>query len=406
MRAGAADPAPLSEEDQARKLEALLKESVRSQLMSDVPLGAFLSGGIDSSIIVGLMAGLMDRPVKTFTIGFREADFSEMTFARQVAEKYKTEHRELIVEPESVALLPRLVEGLDEPFADPSAIPTYYVCRMAREHVTVCLSGDGGDEGFAGYRRYQWALKYAKLDWLPLAARRALFGPIQRLGLPLRYRNAARRFSLDPVERYADVFTYWSGPARNGLLSPDLRAMAAERDDFKLLRAVHEQASPADYLTRLQLIDIQSYLPDDILVKSDRMSMLNSLEVRVPLLDHRVLEHALSIPPGLRLGKRILREACGHLLPPNLLKRRKMGFGVPIKHWFRDDWKEYARDLLLGPRGRERGLFDTRAVQAFLEERTEESGNASANLYALLLLEEWCRQYLDQGQRAQPQSRR
>src|SRR5438093_689792 len=280
--ASRSEPAPPSEEECARKVEALLREVVRSQLMSDVPLGAFLSGGIDSSIIVGLMAWLMDQPVKTFTIGFRETDFSEMAFARQVAEKYQTEHRELIVDPESVELLPRLVAGLDEPFADPSAIPTYYVCRMAREHVTVCLSGDGGDEGFAGYRRYQWALKYAKLDWVPLAARRALLWPLARVKLPSRYRAAARRLSLDAATRYADVFTYWGGPERNALLSPDLRALAEERGDFKLLRSLYERASPADYLTRLQYMDIQSYLPDDILVKGDRMSMLNSLEVRVP----------------------------------------------------------------------------------------------------------------------------
>jgi asparagine synthase (glutamine-hydrolysing) len=385
----------LSEEEQARRLQDLLRESVRGQLMSDVPLGAFLSGGIDSSIIVGLMAELMDQPVRTFTIGFRQAEFSEAGHARRIAAQHRTEHRELIVEPDSVDLLPRIVHQFDEPFADPSAIPTFYVCRMAREHVTVCLSGDGGDEGFAGYQRYRWALKFSGMDWLPAGLRGAAFGALEKVLPRSRYKTAARRFALHPAVRYADVFSYFGTAARNRLLSGDLRRLGREGEDFALLRELHDRAAPADYLSRLQYIDILSYLPDDILVKTDRMSMLNSLEVRVPLLDHRVLEYAATLPSRLRLGKRILKKAAGHLLPADLLSRRKKGFGVPLKHWFRDDWSGYAGDLLSSRRAAERGFFDAGEVKAIVEARQDGGGMDTQTVYALVVFEEWCRQYLD-----------
>jgi asparagine synthase (glutamine-hydrolysing) len=392
---GTGKPSELSEEEHARKLQDLLRESVRGQLMSDVPLGAFLSGGIDSSIIVGFMAELMDQPVKTFTIGFREADFSEVDHARRIAGQHRTEHRELIVEPDSVDLLPRIVRQFDEPFADPSAIPTYHVCRMAREHVTVCLSGDGGDEGFAGYRRYQWALKFSGMDWLPAGLRSAAFGALEKVLPRSRYKTAARRFALHPALRYADVFSYFGRTARSRLLSGDLRRIGNEGEEFALLRELHDRAAPADDLSRLQYMDILSYLPDDILVKTDRMSMLNSLEVRVPLLDHRVLEYAATVPSELRLGKRILKKAAGHLLPADLLSRPKMGFGVPLKHWFKDDWRGYAGDLLSSRRAAERGFFDVGEVKAMVEARAGAGGADTQTVYALVVFEEWCRQYLD-----------
>lgn len=389
---------PASEEECAQRVGEMLREAVKGQLMSDVPLGAFLSGGVDSSIIVGLMSELTGRPVKTFTIGFREEDFSELPFARKVAEKYQTEHHELIVEPESVDLLPRLVSELDEPFADPASIPTYYVCRLAREHVTVCLSGDGGDEGFAGYLRYQWALKYAKLDGVPAGLRRVFFGQMARL-LSGRYGKAAERLSLDPATRYGDFMGYLRGPALHGLLSPDVERSTSGRPDLARILELDARVSRADYLTRLQYIDIQTYLPDDILVKTDRMSMLNSLEVRVPFVDHRILEYAATIPSAWRLGKGILKRAMEPLLPPEVLTRRKMGFGVPLKHWFRGDWREYTRDLLLGKRARERGLLDARKVNAMADGYLNERGVKTTSMYTLVVLEEWCRQYLDQPQR-------
>ena len=389
---------PASEEECAERLGELLRESVKGQLMSDVPLGAFLSGGVDSSIIVGLMSELTDRPVKTFTIGFREEDFSELPFARQVADKYQTEHQELIVEPESVDLLPKLVREFDEPFADPASIPTYYVCRLAREHVTVCLSGDGGDEAFAGYLRYQWALKYAKLDGLPTALRKLFFGQMARL-LSGRFRKGAERLALDPATRYGDFMGYLRGPALHGLLSPDVERVARARPDLARILELDARVSRADYLTRLQYIDIQTYLPDNILVKTDRMSMLNSLEVRVPFLDHRLLEYAATIPPAWRLGKGILKRAMAPLLPTEVLERRKMGFGVPLKHWFRGDWREYTRDLLLGKRARERGLLDARKVQQMADDYLDERGVKTSIMYTLVVLEEWCRQHVDQPQR-------
>jgi len=391
-----AGPRHTSEEECARSLEDLLRTSVKSQLMSDVPLGAFLSGGIDSSIVVGLMAELTHRPVKTFTIGFREEEYSEVEHARKLAERHGTEHRELIVEPESLDLIPRLVRQLDEPFADASAIPTYYVSRMAREHVTVCLSGDGGDEGFAGYQRYRWALKHSGLDWLPGSWRSAAFSALGKLLSRSRYAAAARRFALDPVSRYADLIGYTGGAVLHGLLSGDLDRLARQRPDFAFIRDLYERADGADYLTRLQYIDINSYLPDDILVKSDRMSMLCSLEVRVPLLDHRILEFAARVPPKWRLGKRILKRAAARLVPQELLERRKKGFGVPLKHWFRGDWREYTRDLLLGRTARERGFLDPRGVESLLDAQLAGRAGATAGVFALVMLEEWCRQHLDQ----------
>jgi asparagine synthase (glutamine-hydrolysing) len=391
---------PRSEDEAAERLEAILRESVRSQLMSDVPLGAFLSGGIDSSIVVGLMAELTNRPVQTFTIGFREAAYNEIEPARRVAEQHRTEHRELIVDPDSLEVLPRLARQLDEPFADASAIPTYYLCRMAREHVTVALSGDGGDEGFAGYRRYRWALKYARFDGLPAGLRRLAGAAFARLGLRGRLAEAARRMALDPASRYADLFGYMSDGSARSLLSPDLARVAASRPAGALIRELHDRAASTDYLTRLQYIDVESYLPDDILVKTDRMSMLNSLEVRVPLLDHRVIEYSATLEPSWRLGKRILKKAAGRLLPPDLLDRPKTGFGVPLKHWFRGDWDGYVRDLLLGKRSRERGLYDARSIESLIEKRSATASRVTNSLYALVMLEEWCRQYLDQPQSA------
>ena len=391
--------APASEEECAERVASLVREAVQSQLLSDVPLGALLSGGIDSSIMVALMAELTGGPVKTFTIGFREEDFSELPYARQVAEKYGTEHHELVVEPESVEMLPRLIQAFDEPFADPASVPTYYVCRLAREHVTVCLSGDGGDEAFAGYRRYQWALKYARFDSLPGRLRSAFFASMARF-LPSRYRRAAERLALDPASRYGELTGYLRGPALHGLFSPGLEKTASARPDLALIRELDARVELADPLKKLQYIDIQTYLPDDILVKTDRMSMLNSLEARVPFLDHRLLEYAASIPSQWRLGKHILKKALGHLLPPEILDRGKMGFGVPLKHWFRGDWREYSRELLLGQRARERGFFDPAKVEALADAHLAERGATTSSLYALVVLEEWCRQHLDQPQRA------
>jgi asparagine synthase (glutamine-hydrolysing) len=401
----AAGPAPATEEAAAERLEHILRDSVRGQLMSDVPLGAFLSGGIDSTIVVGLMASLMDRPVKTFTIGFREEDFSEVGHARKVAALHRTEHRELVVDPESVDLLPRILRQFDEPFADASAIPTYYLSRMAREDVTVALSGDGGDEGFAGYRRYRWALKYAGLDGLPFPLRKLIFGVLARVLPSPRWRTAARRLSLDPALRYADVFGYRDAAGSRSLLCPDLRERTRARPEHALIRDLHRRAG-GDEITRLQWIDIETYLPDDILVKTDRMSMAHSLEVRVPLLDHRVIEYALSLPSAWRLGKRILKKAAGSLIPPDLLHRPKMGFGVPLKHWFRGDWSTYARDLLLGRRSRERGLLDPAAVEALLGGHAAGRANATNDIYALVVLEEWCRERLDAPARPAAAARR
>ncbi len=396
--------APETGRSDAEWLEGLrwhLQDSVSRHLISDVPIGAFLSGGMDSSTVVALMAQATSGQIRTFSIGFDEADFDELAHARQVAQRYGTQHFEFIVKPDALEALPRLVSQFDEPFADASALPTYYVSKITREHVTVALSGDGGDENFVGYLRYARALAlHERLDRFPGTLARGLFRLARRL-VPANVRGHGylEMLGADPVERYFRMTAFQRSQGLRRLLSREAQTHVAPEADPASLRALAQTGATGDYASTLQYLDVQRYLPDDILTKVDRTSMLVSLETRVPLLDHVLMEFVATMPTGLKFqngaGKVILKRAMSPDLPADTVTRRKMGFGVPLAAWLRKELGDYARDVLEGRRSRERGFVDPRAVSAALEEHRSGVRDRSGHIWALLCLEEWARRWLD-----------
>jgi asparagine synthase (glutamine-hydrolysing) len=382
-------------------LRAQLADAVQSHLVSDVPIGAFLSGGVDSGSVVALMARAAQGPVRTFSIGFEDEAFDEVGYARQVARRYGTDHYEFVVKPDALEALPRLAWQFDEPFADSSALPTYYVSKITREHVTVGLSGDGGDENFAGYTRYARALAlHHRFDRGP----GRLVRPFLALGgrlLPTGARGQGYLALLgaEPVERYYQIMTGGRLGALRGLLAADMRDSVMPGLGPDRFRAHAGAAAAHDYVAAMQRIDIETYLPEDILTKVDRTSMLVSLEARVPLLDHVLMEYVATMPTALKLsdagGKAILKRAMADALPPDVLHRRKMGFGVPLARWFRAELGDHAREVLLDDRTRRRGLLDTAAVARLLEEHRSGRRDRATMLWTLLCLEEWARVWLD-----------
>jgi len=382
-------------------LRAQLADAVQSHLVSDVPIGAFLSGGVDSGSVVALMARAAQGPVRTFSIGFEDEAFDEVGYARQVAQRYHTDHYEFVVKPDALEALPRLAWQFDEPFADSSALPTYYVSKITREHVTVGLSGDGGDENFAGYTRYARALALHRgLDRGP----GRLVRPFLALGgrlLPTGARGQGYLALLgaDPVDRYYQIMTGGRIGALRGLLGADVRDSVMPGLGPDRFRAHAGAAAAHDYVAALQRIDIETYLPEDILTKVDRTSMLVSLEARVPLLDHVLMEYVATMPTALKLsdagGKAIFKHAMADALPHDVLHRPKMGFGVPLARWFRAELGDHAREVLLDGRTRRRGLLDTDAVAGLLEEHRSGRRDRATLLWAVLCLEEWARVWLD-----------
>jgi asparagine synthase (glutamine-hydrolysing) len=367
------DPSP-SPEEAVAKLRELLAEAVRIRLMSDVPLGAFLSGGIDSSVVVALMAQASASPVKTFSIGFEEEDFSELEHARKVARHLGTDHHELVVKPRALELLPTLVWGMDEPFSDASMIPTYHVGEMARREVTVALSGDGGDEAYAGYTTYPWARQYTRMDTVPSFVRRLLDVPARWLPADHPLGRKLHRIAVDAVDRHLEVMSHFPPRDLAGVLSPALRQATQRHDPYAAMRAIHARARrTVGDVPALLYLDAMTYMTDDVLVKVDRTSMLNSLEVRAPLLDHRVLEYVARLPFRYKLRgditKWALKECARTLLPENILQRPKQGFGVPLERWFGADFGRLAREVLLDPRARDRGWLDPAGVQRVLARR-------------------------------------
>jgi len=389
------------ETEWVEQLDHLLHEAVRLHLVADVPVGAFLSGGLDSSTVAACMARSTSGPIKTFSIGFDEADYDELRYARMVANRYGTDHFELVVKPDVMEILPRLAWQLDEPFADASAVPTYCVSRITRDHVTVALSGDGGDENYAGYQRYVDAVRFHdRIDRAPLS----LLKPIARWAGARRAPGARGReflqaHGMSPIDRYARMLTYQTPETLAGLLSDDAMAEIDLGGPQRALRRLAERAGTDDYLSTLQYVDVHHYLPEDILTKVDRMTMLTSLEARVPLLDHVVMEHAARIPARLKLrdgtGKYILKEAMRRHLPAEMLSRRKMGFGVPLAQWFRKDLKDFARDILLDPRTRQRGILRPERVAQLLDVHQAGTRDYSSQLWSLICFEQWCRQWWD-----------
>jgi asparagine synthase (glutamine-hydrolysing) len=377
-----------------------LADAVRSHLVADVPVGAFLSGGMDSATVVALMARAATGPVRTFSIGFDEARFDELEHARRVARRHRTDHCELVVKPDALEALPRLAWQFDEPFADASALPTYYVSKITREHVTVALSGDGGDENFAGYLRYARALGlHRTVDGGPLVLLRPLLRLAARLLPPgARGQGTLELLGADPIERYLRLVTFERAATLRALLTAEARANVGPAVSAEPFRRLARESRAPDYVSTLQYLDVATYLPDDILTKVDRASMLVSLEARVPLLDHLLMEYVATIPTALKLrqgtGKAILKRAMAPDLPGETLGRRKMGFGVPLAAWFRRELAEYARDVLLDSRTRQRGLLAPAAVARLLDEHAA-GRDHSSRIWALLCLEEWARRWLD-----------
>ena len=394
----AGETTKLSFEDASVQLRERLEESVRSHFMSDVPFGAFLSGGIDSSIVCALMARLMDRPVKTFTIGFEGAPEDETVYARRVAEHIGAEHHEFVVRPDALSILPGLVWHMDEPLADSSTLPTWAVSEMARKHVTVVLSGDGGDETFAGYETYRHARMYADADAVPQALRRALASAAGRVA-PERWRRRLSRLATDPITRHLEIMSIATPSEWRLLLAPDLRAAVAGFDPLAEL-APHAAGFARRDLRALLQLDLTTYMTDDVLAKVDRMSMAHSLEVRVPLLDRDVVEFASRVPFEYKLrggtSKALLKHAVRDLLPPDILSRGKQGFAVPIRRWFGDRFDAFVGDVLAESSVRRRGVFDPRAVAATAA-AAKDDARAARRLWSLIVFELWARAFLDRA---------
>jgi asparagine synthase (glutamine-hydrolysing) len=393
-----------SEEAWREELRSTLDEAVRIHMRSDVPVGALLSGGIDSSLTVALAAGHTPEPLRTFSVGFREAGVSELPWAREVAARYHTAHTEYTLEPQGIETLPALVRHFDEPFADASAVPTSHIAGVAARSVKVCLSGDGGDEGFAGYEAYRKARSLAAADLVPIAARRLLLGPIERRWPEWRRGKGALRFlTSSPADRYVELMGSADHATRTWLLSPDFERAAAV-DPYDGIRALHRRFAAHDEVGRLQRIDVETYLPDDILVKADRASMLHSLELRVPLLDHKVLELAFRMPTRVKLrggrGKAILRDTFAGLLPPSIRTRGKQGFGIPAQAWLRGDLSGLVRDTFADARTRQRGVFDPAGLDRLLAASTRGGRDLGNEVWSVLVLELWFREVVDHVQPA------
>jgi asparagine synthase (glutamine-hydrolysing) len=397
----------VDEEEAGERAIQILREAVQVRLMSEVPLGAFLSGGIDSSAVVALMSEVSDRPVKTFSIGFEEQDFSELHHARRVAEHVGADHHEFIVRPDVLDVLPTLVEHYGEPYADSSAIPTYYVSRETRKHVTVALNGDGGDECFAGYERYVAMRLAERYHRLPGALRKLVIEQAielmpevgsyaKRVGRAKRFMRAA---SLPKVERYMHWVSTFNSGAKQELYSPEFIRRTQEYTASDFLKPWFSKANGAGIIDATLLTDTMTYLPNDLLVKVDIASMAVSLEARSPFLDHHVIEFAASLPENLKLRgittKYLLKRVLKRLLPAENLNRKKMGFGVPLSHWFRGSLQGFLREILLSEKALNRNLFKPESVLRLIELHTRGERDVAHQLWTLLMLELWFQRFID-----------
>jgi len=383
----------------AAEVSARLREATRIRLMSEVPLGAFLSGGVDSSAVVAMMSGLSQDPVKTCSIAFGVREYDESKYAADVAQQFHTDHFVREVDTDDFGLLDTLAQVYDEPFADSSAIPTYRVCQLARTRVTVALSGDGGDESFAGYRRYRWFMNEESVrSRVPGALRGPVFGTLGRwypkLDRAPRFLRAKATFEAiarDSVDGYFHGVCVTPDRVRLPLYSDDFLRRLGDYRAIEVFRR-HARDCPAeDPLSLVQYLDFKTYLPGDILVKVDRASMAHSLEVRCPILDYTFVDWASGLPPGLKLrqgeGKYIFKKALEPLLPQDILYRRKMGFAVPLAAWLRGPLRQRVRDRLLGPRADQGGIFASEAIGRLVRQHETGARDHSAVLWALLMLD-------------------
>jgi asparagine synthase (glutamine-hydrolysing) len=393
----------ISERDAIDEMMTRLREATRLRLISDVPLGAFLSGGIDSGTVVALMSEL--GRVKTFSIGFEEARYNELDAARLVATRYGTDHHEFIVRPDAISILPDLVWHYNEPYGDSSAIPTFYLAQVTRKSVTVALNGDAGDENFAGYHRYRANALAARYDRLPRVIRKAIetgarglpaHSSIQLLSRVQRFMSAL----AEPQEqRYSRWMMHFYGPLKTEIVTPEFAQASGNADAIAWLASRYDQSDAPDFVDATLDVDVNTYLPDDLLVKVDIASMAHGLEARSPFLDHELMEFVASLPSGLKLRgsskKYLLKRAVKHLLPPEILNRPKMGFGVPIDLWFRRDLRDFTRELLLGRAARARGYFRPAVVERLINEHVAATRNWHYLLWNLVMFELWHQRFVD-----------
>ncbi|MCS6874411.1 MAG: asparagine synthase (glutamine-hydrolyzing) [Acidobacteriota bacterium] len=397
----------ISEEEAIEETIRLLREATRLRLISEVPLGAFLSGGVDSSTVVALMAQESDTPVKTFSIGFEEQDFSELKYARIVANHVGSVHHEFIVKPDALEILPKLVDHYGEPYADSSAVPTYYVSRETRKHVTVALNGDGGDESFVGYERYI-AMKIAEIyNCVPKFLRKSFIEKLVNL-IPTSETRRSRlrdlkRFlkaaDLPTEERYFRWVSVFDSEKKAEIYTNEFAQIVANHKACDLVKRWFSCSDGLGVIDKCLLTDQMTYLPNDLLVKVDIASMAVSLEARSPFLDHKVIEFAASLPEDIKTNgfqtKSFLKKIAARLVPRQAVYRRKMGFGVPIGKWFRNEMKGFIREILLSEKALKRGIFKPEAVTQLLTEHTEGKRDHAFQLWTLLMLELWFQRFID-----------
>lgn len=402
----------MSEGEALAAVDAHLDTAVRRRMVSDVPVGAFLSGGIDSGLVVSYMAQAQAAPVHTFSIGFNRKDHDELPAARLVAARYQTNHREFVVEPDAISLLPQLVWHHSEPFADSSSLPTFVLSALTRQHVTVALNGDGGDESFAGYDRYYASMLTARAQLAPARLRQLLaFG-----GRYLSQRNGNRalqraarltsRLAGSTAQQYAVWMMHFLPDAKRALCSPEFLSRTTD-DSLAMLEAAFASSDATNVVDQVMDVDVRTYLPDDLLVKADIATMAHGVEGRSPFLDHELMAFAAALPRDLKLRGRekkyLLRRLAASRLPPELLSLPKKGFGVPIEHWFRHELRDFTRDVLLDGRLGGRGYFDMSVVKRLIDDHIDGRGRWQYQLWNLVMLELWHRMFIDQRPVAPPQ---
>lgn len=397
----------ISETEAQEEVLKILRESVRLRMISEVPLGAFLSGGVDSSTVVALMAQESSRPVKTFSIGFEEQDFSELKYAKKVAEHVGAEYHEFIVKPNAMEVLPTLVEHYGEPYADSSAIPTYYVSKETRRHVTVALNGDGGDESFAGYERYAAMRLAERYRQFPAILRKPFIEyPLSVIPAPQGSRNrlrSAKRFvkaaALPKTTRYLNWVSGISPELKDELYTDEFKKVSAGFHSRQILDKWFDRANGIGVVDASLMTDQQTYLPNDLLVKVDIASMAVSLEARSPFLDHKLMEFAARLPENIKVSglgtKTLLKKIAAKLVPPEVIYRRKMGFGVPVGHWLRNEMKDFLYEVLLSEKSLSRGIFKPAVVKDLIERHVSGKEDFNFPIWTLLMLELWFQKFID-----------
>jgi len=397
--------AKLSEPEYCNRIMDLLEDSTRIRLISDVPLGAFLSGGVDSSAVVYMMSRLRSK-VKTFSIGFEEQSHSELKYARIIARRFATDHHEYIVKPQAIELLPKLVWHYNEPYADSSALPSYYVAQMTRQEVKVALNGDGGDEDFGGYERFM-AARYAEFfRKIPAGLRNGTIALANMIPDSLEFKNSATRFkrfisiaSRPYRERHYNWVTIFRDWEKDNLFTKEFKKEIDRRDTFSYLNRAFEECGTKDIIDLVMSTDIRTNLLDDLLVKMDIATMANSLEGRSPFLDYKMMEFAASVPSSMKIKgtrlKYILKKALSKVLPREILSRGKMGFGIPIDKWFRDELRDYSYEILMSQKCINRDYFKRESIKKLLDDHSSAKANNGARIWSLLNLELWHRIFID-----------